>query len=92
MNTKDKIYELIKNADGWINVDEISAAIKLNRSDVAITITGMMKQKMYQGIERNGSRSTTKGSHRADMMGIAGGQRAVYDIKYRYGVEQNENN
>jgi len=27
MNTKDQIYELIKNADGWINVDEISAAI-----------------------------------------------------------------
>ena len=21
MNTKDQIYELIKNADGWINVD-----------------------------------------------------------------------
>ena len=38
MNTKDKIYELIKSADGWINVDEISAAIKLNRSDVAKTV------------------------------------------------------
>ena len=75
MNTKDKIYELIKNADGWINVDEISAAIKLNRSDVAKTVHSMINGKIYTGIERRMKRST---------VGMAGKQRAVYDIKYKF--------
>lgn len=75
MNTKDQIYELIKNADGWINVDEISATIKLNRSDVAKTIHSMMNGKIYTGIERRMKRKS---------VGTANLQRAVYDIKYRF--------
>lgn len=75
MNTKDKIYELIKNADGWINVDEISAAIKLNRSNVAKTVHSMINGKIYTGIERRMKRTT---------VGTANLQRAVYDIKYKF--------
>ena len=75
MNTKDKIYELIKNADGWINVDEISAAIKLNRSDVAKTVHSMINGKIYTGIERRMKRKS---------VGTGSQQRPVYDIKYRF--------
>ena len=75
MNTKDKIYELIKSADGWINVDEISEAIKLNRSAVAKTIHSMMNGKIYTGIERRMKRKID---------GTDNLQRAVYDIKYRF--------
>ena len=78
MNTKDKIYELIKNADGWINVDEISAAIKLNRSDVAKTVHSMINGRIYTGIERRMKRKT---------VGTANLQRAFYDIKYRFAGE-----
>lgn len=75
MNTKDEIYELIKSSGGWINVDEISAAIKLNRSDVAKTIHSMMNGKIYTGIERRMKRKS---------VGTANLQRAVFDIKYRF--------
>ena len=75
MNTKDNIYELIKNADGWINVDEISAAIKLNRSDVAKTVHSMINGKIYNGIERRMKRTT---------VGTAKLKRAFYDIKYKF--------
>ena len=75
MNVKDKIYELIKSADGWINVDEISADIKLNRSDVASAVNSMINGRIYTGIERITKRKT---------VGTANLQRAVYDIKYRF--------
>ena len=75
INTKDNIYELIKNADGWINVDEISSAIKLNRSDVAKTVHSMINGKIYTGIERRMKQKS---------VGTANLQRAVYDIKYRF--------
>jgi predicted transcriptional regulator len=75
MNTKDEIYELIKNAGGWINVDEISAAIKLNRSDVAKTVHSMMNGKIYTGIERRMKRKT---------INTVNGQLPVFDIKYRF--------
>lgn len=75
MNTKDEIYELIKNAGGLINVDEISAAIKMNRSDLDKTVHSMMNGKIYTGIERRMKRKS---------VGTANLQRAVYDIKYRF--------
>lgn len=77
MNTKDQIYELIKNADGWINVDEISAAIKLNRTDVTTTVNAMMKSKTYSSVERSIKDKT---------VGTGGLQRRQYTIKYRLKV------
>lgn len=75
MNTKEKIFNVLVAAAGkWVNVDEISAAIKLNRTDVTTTVNSMMKSKTYPSIERNIKDKT---------VGTGGRQRRQYTIKYR---------
>ena len=78
MNTKEKIFNILVAAGGkWVNVDEISAAIKLNRTDITTTVNSMMKSKTYPSIERN-SKDKTVGTGRM--------QRRQYTIKYRLKV------
>lgn len=75
MNTKEKILQILINAAGkWVNVDEITAEIKLNRTDVTAAVNSMMKSKSYPEIEPNRKRKT---------VGTGGLQRQQYTIKYR---------
>ena len=78
MNTKDKILQILISADGkWVNVDEITAAIKLNRTDVTAAVNSMMKSKTYSSVERS-IKDKTVGTGRL--------QRRQYTIKYRLKV------
>lgn len=78
MNTKEKIFNLLVDAAGkWVNVDEITAAIKLNRTDVTTTVNAMMKSKTYSSVERSIKDKT---------VGTGGLQRRQYTIKYRLKV------
>lgn len=78
MNTKEKILQILISAAGnWVNVDEITAAIKLNRTDVTAAVNSMMKSKNYPEIEPNRKRKT---------VGTGGLQRQQYTIKYRLKV------
>lgn len=75
MNTKEKILQILISAAGnWVNVDEITAAIKLNRTDVTAAVNSMMKSKNYPEIKPNRKRKT---------VGTGGLQRQQYTIKYR---------
>lgn len=78
MNTKEQIFNILVAAAGkWVNVDEITAAIKLNRTDVTAAVNSMMKSKNYPEIEPNRKRKT---------VGTGGLQRQQYTIKYRLKV------
>lgn len=78
MNTKEQIFNILVTASGkWVNVDEITAAIKLNRTDVTTTVNAMMKSKTYSSVERSIKDKT---------VGTGGLQRRQYTIKYRLKV------
>lgn len=75
MNIKNKILEIISNKSGeWVNVDEITAQLKLNRTIITTTVNAMMKSKSYNNIERSIKDKT---------VGTGSMQRREYTIKYR---------
>lgn len=75
MNTKDAISKILAEAGGkWVNVDEITAQLKLNRTIITTTVNAMMKSKSYNNIERSIKDKT---------VGTGSMQRREYTIKYR---------
>lgn len=75
---RDDIYRVIKEAGGWINLDEVCQKVKLNRKDVSNQVSQMIKHKDYQGIKRSSKRSTGVNAFAV--------QKAIYTIKYKYEV------
>lgn len=83
MNTKETILKILINAAGkWVNADEITEAIKLNRTDVINTVNSMMKSKNYPSVERNIKDKT---------VGVGSFQRRRYTIKYRVKASHDDN-
>lgn len=73
---RDAIYKVIKDADGWINLDEVCQQVKINRKDVSNQVSQMMKHKDYPGVKRSSKRSTGVNAFAV--------QKAIYTIKYKF--------
>ena len=81
---KDKIYNLIKDAGGWVNLDDVveymkSEGVKVDRKEVNRLVKYMrdspVKSKIYPGIKISSKRNNKPMTF--------GGQKATYDIKYK---------
>lgn len=83
MNVKEKIYSILESSDNWVNVDEITSVLKLNRTIITTTVNSMMKSKIYNNIERN-IKDKTVGTGRS--------QRREYTIKYRLRKNHEDDN
>ena len=79
VNIRQAVYDYIKAAGGWVNLDELVIEFKLNRKDLSNQLTQMLVHKDYPNLKRSSKRKT-------GVMKL-GHQRAIYTIKYKYEVK-----